>query len=175
NAKKNTILNILSHDLRGPLSNISLIVEMQKELHEKGSFEEASKFSEIIERTSSEALALIEQYLNMELLESSDVEVKKSRVEIVGRVNSILEILKASYGQLNRSFTLKASPEDEIWVEIDDVKLLQVINNLLLNSIKFTHDGGIIELQLKEGKDNLLVTVKDDGIGIPDLSSMNLA
>src|SRR5690606_31832623 len=64
---------------------------------------------------------------------------------------------------------------DEIWVEIDDVKLLQVINNLLLNSIKFTHDGGIIELQLKEGKDNWLVTVKDDGIGIRDLSSMNLA
>ena|SRR5690554_1381694 len=168
NSKKNAILNILSHDLRGPLSNIFLISEMQKEQFENESFEEAHKLSEMIERTCSEALALIDQYLNKELLESSDVEVKKIRIEMIGRVSTIFELLKASHTQLNRTFTLESSPADEIWMEIDDVKLLQVINNLLSNAMKFTPDGGAISVHLKEEKDTLLITVKDDGIGIPE-------
>ena len=70
---------------------------------------------------------------------------------------------------MDRSFRLEAYPEDKIWVEVDDVKLLQVINNLLSNAIKFTHDGGVISVHLREEKGHLLITVKDDGIGIPEV------
>jgi two-component system sensor histidine kinase VicK len=155
NAKKNSILGILSHGLL-------------REQHLKESFKDANKLIEMIERTCTRALDLINQYVDRELLESSNIEVKKSRVEIVGRVNSILETLKASDNQLDRTFRFETIPGDRIWLEIDDVKLLQVINNLISNAIKFTHDGGTINIKLEETKGSLLVTVQDDGIGIPE-------
>jgi len=168
NAKKNSILNILSHDLRGPLSNIALISGMLKEQHLKETFQDANHFTELIERTCTQALDLINQYVDRELLESSNIEVKKYRVEIVERVNSILETLKAANNQLDRTFRLEAIPRDRIWVEIDEVKLLQVINNLLSNAVKFTHAGGIIYIRIEETESTLLVAVRDNGIGIPE-------
>lgn len=86
----------------------------------------------------------------------------------MGRVNSIIETLKTSHDQLDRTVRLEAVPGDRMWVEIDDVKLLQVINNLLSNAVKFTHAGGIINIKLEETESTLLVAVRDNGIGIPE-------
>ncbi|MEX2593854.1 MAG: ATP-binding protein [Anditalea sp.] len=52
-------------------------------------------------------------------------------------------------------------------MEVDDYKFIQVINNLISNSIKFTHDGGVISVHIEEKKDHVLFKVADDGIGIP--------
>jgi two-component system sensor histidine kinase VicK len=168
NAKKNSILNILSHDLRGPLSNIALVSRMLKEQQLNETLEEAKSFTEIIERTCTQALDLINQYVNKELLESSNIEVIKTRVEIVGRINSVVETLKTSNEQLNRIFKVEALPRDTMWLEVDDVKLLQVINNLISNAIKFTRAGGTINIKLEEAENALLVAVQDNGIGIPE-------
>lgn len=168
NSKKNSILGILSHDLRGPLSNISLISGMLKEEHHKESFEKTDNLIDMIERTCNQALDLINQYLTKEHLESSNIEIKKIRVEIVGRVLSIIDTYKAAHNQLNRNFKLEAFPRDRIWVEVDDVKLLQIVNNLVSNAIKFTHAGGNIHIKLEETKNSLLITLQDDGIGIPE-------
>src|SRR5690606_32749502 len=94
NANRNCILSIPSHDLRCALSNIALVSGMLKEQHLNETFKDGNNFTEIIERTCTQALDLINQYVDRELLESTDIEVKKTRVEIVGRVNSIIETLE---------------------------------------------------------------------------------
>lgn len=168
NSKKNSILNILAHDLRGPLSNISLISEMLLEEHKKASFNDGNKLTDMIQSTCNQALQMINQYVNRELLESSGIELKKTRTEIVERILSVIDTFKASHNQLNRIFKLEAFPHDKIWMEIDDVKLLQVINNMISNAIKFTHEGGNIHIKLEEHENNLLIILQDNGIGIPD-------
>ena len=64
----------------------------------------------------------------------------------MGQINSLIETLNASHDQLDRTFRFKVIPGGRMWVEIDEVKLLQVINNLLSNAAKITHAGGIITL-----------------------------
>src|SRR5690606_15264878 len=56
---------------------------------------------------------------------------------------------------------------EEIFMEVDDHKFMQVINNLISNAIKFTFDGGIISVSIEEKQDSVLFTVADNGIGIP--------
>jgi two-component system sensor histidine kinase VicK len=53
-------------------------------------------------------------------------------------------------------------------VEADEVKFMQVINNLISNAIKFTHDGGIITIRIEEKKNLILISIQDNGIGIPE-------
>jgi two-component system sensor histidine kinase VicK len=168
NAKKNSILNILSHDLRGPLSAIGLASGMLREQRQKGILGDGDDLTGMIERTCTQALELINQYVDSEMLESSDIGVKRTRVEIVGRVSSIIDTFKITDGHPGRTFILEAIPPDRIWIETDDVKLLQVINNLISNALKFTRQGGIIAIRLEETDGSLLVTVRDDGIGIPE-------
>ena len=57
---------------------------------------------------------------------------------------------------------------DKIYLELDDFKFMQVINNLISNAIKFTPDGGEITVALEEKEDRVLIRVADTGIGIPE-------
>src|SRR5690606_37907843 len=57
---------------------------------------------------------------------------------------------------------------ERIWIQLDEVKLLQVINNLISNAVKFTNPGGNIQVKLEETENSLLITIQDDGVGIPE-------
>ena len=67
---------------------------------------------------------------------------------------------------MNLTFHFNSSAS-QVFVQIDESKFLQVINNLISNAIKFTPDGGTITLGLEEQEKTVLITVADTGIGIP--------
>jgi two-component system sensor histidine kinase VicK len=61
-----------------------------------------------------------------------------------------------------------ASNKNSVYIELDEDKFMQVINNLISNSLKFTRDGGHIHLDIKDSATHVLLSVADDGIGIPE-------
>ena len=86
--------------------------------------------------------------------------------DIVHELKSVVEQYKSSEKDIMKTFKLETSSES-IYVGIDQYKFSQAINNLISNAIKFTHDNGIIVVGIEEKEETVLITVEDNGIGIP--------
>ena len=165
-AKKNSILEILSHDLAGPLANIQALADMLSETTEQYNDSEVKEVISIIRESSARSIQLIRDFVQQEFLESSNSGMVKKRVNLVEKVREVIEQYKEGEEHVSKKFILSTSSE-KIFAYIDQSKLMQVINNLISNSIKFTHDNGVITTELEEQENRILIVVKDNGVGIP--------
>lgn len=166
-AKKNSVLEILSHDLAGPLNNINGISALLIDELKKYENPDVSQMIAMIRETSERSIQLIRDFVNQEFLESKNSAFVKKRVDVVKKMKEIYDQYKNSENEILKKFSLKTSAE-AIFVSIDDYKFSQVINNLISNAIKFTHEGGEIIISVEEKDDAILFSVADNGVGIPE-------
>lgn len=166
--KKNVILNILSHDLAGPFANIQNLSALLAEQMKSSGSEETHKIIRLIERSSKQGAKLIREFINQEFLESTQVELITRRINLVEKFREMLVEFQGAKGEwIGKRIDFLTSHE-QIYAEIDDIKFLQVINNLISNALKFTPDGGVITVMVEEEKESVLVKVADTGVGIPE-------
>lgn len=166
NEKKNTIVEILSHDLANPLGNIQGLILLLQDRISSYIDEETKGLLEKILRNNQSCITLIREFVKREFLESSEVNIMKSRVDIVRSLNYMIEELKSTEHLTKKNIHFYRDAE-KIFIEVDEVKFMQAIQNLVSNSIKFTKDDGNISVRVKEQENSILITVEDDGIGIP--------
>lgn len=152
--------------MAGPLKSIKglnfLLTEELKECNKP----ELDKIIGMITKTIDRSINLIHEYVTQEFLESTTVEIIKKRVDIVEKLQEIIYKYKSSEEYISKTFNLQSSQE-KIYVKIDTFKIVQVIQNLISNAIKFTHDGGVINISIEEKEADVLVVMADNGIGIP--------
>jgi two-component system sensor histidine kinase VicK len=165
-SKKNSILEILSHDLSGPIGTVKALATMLNKKIQPYQNEQLNEIVRIIESTCGRNLKLIRDFLHNEYLESTQVELNKSRLNLVEKISDIVDEYRYVQSNISKTFHLFTSHK-EITVEVDEVKFIQVINNLISNSIKFTSNDGIIVTRIEELEDSIVITVADNGIGIP--------
>jgi two-component system, OmpR family, sensor histidine kinase VicK len=165
-AKKDSILEILSHDLAGPLNNIKAIAALLTRKLKGRQNPELDKLVKMVEETSERSIRLIREFVKTEFLQSQHAELIKKRVDIVKELREIVEQYKASEIEISKTILFQISSE-QIFVDVDVYKFSQVINNLISNAIKFTKDNGVIQLSIEDKQEKVLITVADDGIGIP--------
>lgn len=166
-AKKNSILEILSHDLSGPLINIqglsTMVAKRIKDLENN----DLNKMIKMISDTCDRSIRMIREFVKQEFLESSHAKLSLKRTNIVEAIKVSMDQYKESEHKILKKFDLTSS-NDEIYLDLDDYKFNQVINNLISNSIKFTRDGGHIAVHIEDKDEQVLITVSDDGVGIPE-------
>lgn len=163
--KKNAVLNILSHDLAGPLGSIqnySYLLSNQTDPKD----ELTLKMIGSIDLISKRCIKLIQEFIKMEFLESVGVEMVKARYNLVDIVGSFMKEYLLQQHALKKNVVFEYDQE-LVFAEVDDTKLMQVINNLLSNALKFTPDGGEIKVVVTKVGDYARMVVKDTGIGIP--------
>ncbi|UOQ65985.1 PAS domain-containing sensor histidine kinase [Hymenobacter volaticus] len=166
NTKKNSTLEILSHDLAGPLRLMqSMTGQLNQQLQEHPD-PHLHELLRVIMVTCGESVDMIHDFVDNEFFESSNVELKRERVNLVERVGIMVDNYQRTELTLGLTFSLEASAAT-IYASIDENKFMQVLNNLVGNAIKFTPAGGHIRVGLRESADHVLATVADDGIGIP--------
>jgi two-component system sensor histidine kinase VicK len=166
NARKNSTLIILAHDLKEPISAINMMASAIEQGVKND--ETSQQLVQVIKDLCKSNIDLINNLLKQEFLESPEVELHKERIDIVWALNDVVQNYKRSANVLGKKFVFKSSVE-KLYIKIDNLKLMQVFNNLLSNAIKFTHDEGIIELSILDKSSSVLVTVRDNGIGIPEV------
>lgn len=167
NAKKNSILGILSHDLAAPLGfikNLSNLLDKETAQFENS---KAREYSELVRKFSQRCIKLIKDFMDHEFLESTGVKLVKKRVNLIDKIKIQTEEYLQHQVELNKQIYFKFTSAD-IYVEVDEDKFLQVINNLVSNALKFTKDGGTITIGMEEQEQHILITIADDGIGIPE-------
>ena len=164
--KKNSILHILTHDLAGPLGMINNVTDVLQSDLKSHQNPDIHNLLGLIRRSSQQGLQLIKEFLKQELLESSEVELIRSRIDLVQRFRECIDEYQQSQQITHKTFHFHSSSES-LYLELDDTKFFQAINNLISNAIKFTPDGGEISVSMEEKEDTILIKVADNGIGIP--------
>ncbi|EDM35934.1 Sensor histidine kinase of a two component response regulator [Pedobacter sp. BAL39] len=161
--KKNSILHMLGHDLRGPLNiGKSLLQTISRQIKDVTLLEKTKLISTILQQS----VDMINDLLNREFMETANVVLAKKRVNIVGQLRDYMEESKRSEVISGITFQMTTS-SPHIYVDMDDAKFMQVINNLMSNALKFTPVGGSIYVTVEELEDRVNFKFSDTGIGIP--------
>ena len=166
-AKKNTTLEILSHDLAGPFNMLQQLTVFFREKTESLHDPQLEKLVQVMQDTCRESVNLIREFVDSEFAESATVQLKRARIDLAASTRQVLNTYQQAEHLVAKRFSFRSTPE-EVYLELDNNKFLQVMNNLLSNAIKFTHEGGRIDVAVEQRPDHVLVTVADDGIGIPE-------
>ncbi|RYG18791.1 MAG: GHKL domain-containing protein [Chitinophagaceae bacterium] len=167
NARKNATLEVLSHDLKEPMSLVKLTASaIQKDIEKTGNKYLVDSV-EFITNMCERNIRLVRSIINHEFLKSSIVELSKERVELVAELHDVIRTYRKSHLRELKDFRFESSSH-KIYLFIDSMKFMQVINNLISNAIKFTGLNGIISVGVFEQETTVLVRVSDNGIGIPN-------
>jgi two-component system, OmpR family, sensor histidine kinase VicK len=166
NGWKDATLEILAHDLRGPISIVEgLAKAIGKKLPESEN-REIHEWTRMIAEISRRNLNLVHDIITMESLDTVNVEVNKERMELVSEVNEVMNVYLNSQLKAEKRFVFTHS-HDHIYAEVDCMKYLQIVNNLVSNAIKFTGKAAEITVHLEQLESTVLTVVSDNGIGIP--------
>jgi two-component system sensor histidine kinase VicK len=164
NGWKDANLEIIAHDLRGPIGTVKMLASIidknmpnNKEVH---------KLTQMIEDISKRNITLIQTLLSREAQDTAEVEISKERLDVVWEIHQALDIYILSQEDIRKDITFTHSHET-IFAEVDSMKFLQIINNLVSNAIKFTKEDGRIKLHVEKLDGTFLVSVEDNGVGIP--------
>ena len=173
NARKNATLEVLSHDLKEPMGLMRLAAStIQDDIQDLGN-PRLVETLQFISTMCDRNIKLVRSIVNHEFLKSAIVELNKERVDIVSELQDLIRTYRKSHLRELKDFRFESS-SDTIFLLLDTMKFTQVINNLISNSLKFTAKGGIIALEVKEQADQVIVSLSDNGIGIPDELKVNL-
>jgi two-component system sensor histidine kinase VicK len=166
NARKDSMLEILAHDLRGPIGIVQNIAASIEEKLPKTDNGAASLQLQMIQQICKRNIDLIRDLVHQEFLESAEVEISKERLDLVWEINEVVVNYRNAQENLSKVFELTSSQE-RVFSQIDSMKFMQVINNLLSNAIKFTSDKGVIRIHIEKKKSTIVISVSDNGVGIP--------
>jgi len=167
---KTEFLNIVTHDLRSPLTSIMMYSDMLLKDKDKPDILQKflEKYLKIIKKESMRLNNLINDYLDLAKIEAGFVKFKKESVDIRDIINDTLLVY---YGEAKENgINLKSTfnKDDNMPTVIgDDGKIRQTVSNLISNAIKFTPKGGTITASAEKNDDHIEVSVEDTGIGIP--------
>ena len=170
--------SMLVHDLRGPLTAVRAFTQLMME--EKNlSAQDKDKMLQTIEKASEQMLDLINDILDLSKLESEYVSLNKRPIDLIAMIDYTLMQMKPLAIKKSISF-VKDYEADGVSLLADEAKIEQVMDNLLMNSIKFTGERGEIIVTVRNARQNdnalnnlgmenpsVIVCVKDNGLGIP--------
>ena len=162
NRAKDEFLAMLGHELRNPLSPILTALQLMKV---RGA-EDSERARTVIERQVNHLTRLVDDLLDVSRIARGRIELKEQVVEIGEVVAKAIETTSPLLEQQTHVLTVDV-PESGLSVYADPTRLSQVISNLLTNAAKYTPAGGRIDVGARREGDEVVVSVRDSGIGIP--------
>ena len=164
-AHKKLISNI-SHDIRTPLTSMLGFVEVLQK-NDNIDLTEQKEYLHIINSKGQSLYNLIQDFFELSRLEAEDVEIKLEKVDLV---EILADTIASFYEKFNSAeITPEISlPTEHIFVWGHVPSIERILNNLLSNALKYGTDGGAIGISLTEEKDKAVVSVWDNGRGIPE-------
>jgi two-component system, sensor histidine kinase len=160
--RKDEFLATLAHELRNPLAPIRTGVELLDARDEA-----SARVVEVIRRQLSHMVRLIDDLLDVSRITRGKLELKRERVAVADVIAVAVEAIRPMIDRDRHQLTVEL-PEQPLYLDADFTRLAQVIGNLLNNASKYTAAGGHIELSVRRHGERVLITVRDNGIGIPE-------
>lgn len=161
--RKDDFLATLSHELRNPLAPLRNAVQI---LALRGNDPEVvARTNELLDRQVQQMVRMVEDLLEVSRIGQGKIGLQKAPVDLAEVVAIAVETSRPLIESHRHNLTVSL-PESPVRVKADTARLAQVISNLLNNAAKYTEDGGRIELIAERRAGEVVLRVRDNGVGI---------
>ncbi|EAC8595174.1 cell wall metabolism sensor histidine kinase WalK [Listeria monocytogenes] len=161
----------VSHELRTPLTSMHSYLEALSD----GAWEDkeiAPRFLEVTQNETERMIRLVNDLLKLSRMDGGREQLEKSFVNFTDFFNHIIdrfEMMKKETIMFKRHIQ-----REPVIIEIDEDKVMQVLDNIISNANKYSPDGGRISFYLKKFEDEIEVSIADEGLGVPDEDLANV-
>lgn len=161
NDLKNKLFTLVAHDLRNPLQNLTSLIELLEQ-----NLLDPEKVAEFTHQTKvglSESLVIMERLLHWSYKQLDGIHVQKEHVDLAAIVNDV----KSELNTLAKNKNIKIESEISSGsISFDKDMLRVILRNLLSNGIKFSYEGGTINVSASMADNEVSVSVQDHGVGM---------
>lgn len=157
----------VSHELRTPLTSMRSYIEALEE----GAWQDpevAPQFLKVTLEETDRMIRMINDLLNLSKMDSGNAQMQLEFVNFNNLVNFILDRFDMMVTNQEKQYKIKREfTKRDLWVEVDTDRMIQVIDNIMNNAIKYSPDGGVVTVRLAETHNHILLSITDQGMGIP--------
>jgi PAS domain S-box-containing protein len=163
-AMKDDFVALVSHELRTPLTSIRGYLELLLETHAAGPIEQQGEFLNIVDRNAARLQRLVDDLLFMARLGSGKLELSLQDTDLAALAHE--SVSAATPQAAAQAVDLQCSADSVPPVRGDPGRLGQLLDNLISNAVKFTPDGGRVDVRVFSQNGDVAVEIADNGIGI---------
>jgi signal transduction histidine kinase/ActR/RegA family two-component response regulator len=161
--RKDLFLATLAHELRNPLAPIRNSLEvLRTEIDDKSLLNHAR---DVMERQVAQMTRLVEDLLDVSRITGDKLELRKEPISLSDVLTTAIETSRPLIDDAGHKLAVNL-PTTSVWLDADPTRLAQIFSNLLNNSAKYTEHGGQIQVEASRAGRHVLVTVRDNGVGI---------
>lgn len=164
NATKDKLLSIIAHDLRSPFNNIIGLSSLLQKKSEGFEDKQSEKYIDIINATAKETLGLLDNLLNWAKSQTGELIIKSEKITLSSTIEQVISLENKLAA--TKEILLKYKGFDDIDLYTDQNILKIILRNLISNAIKFTNNGGNINVLSAQKGDFVEISVEDDGVGM---------
>jgi PAS domain S-box-containing protein len=162
--RKDEFLAVLAHELRGPLAPLRNALEVLRlRGHDPGT---VSMARDLADRQVRQLSRLVDDLLDVSRIARGKLPLKKERVNAAWLVAQAVEAVRPLLEVRNHQLNVLLPPAP-VELEADPARLVQVLTNLLTNAAKYTEPGGSVWISAERDRDDVLLRVRDTGVGLP--------
>jgi ligand-binding sensor domain-containing protein/signal transduction histidine kinase len=171
NTTKDKLFSIISHDLRGPIGNLSGMLKVFKEEKDMDPVFR-DEFLTSMSNSADSTYALLENLLDWARTQKDSINLKVENIPLSLIIDEILSFLSGIASK--KSISIISHVDENTYAYCDHNTIATVIRNLVSNALKFTPENGKVELFAVEDGEKIKVTIKDSGIGIKPEALQNI-
>ncbi len=165
NADKDRFISILGHDLKSPFNSLLGLSELLTKNIHKYDFDKIENLVININKSAQRSVDLLDDLLNWARAQQGNIPFKPQNLSLTDVYNDVLITLNPIADEKN--IVIKCLTEDRLNVFADIDMLKTVLRNLVSNAIKFTNNSGTINIITEQTQSDVIISVSDNGIGIP--------
>lgn len=163
---KTDFLANMSHELRTPLNSMLILSNLLAENRDGNLSGEEVQSAQVIHKSGSNLLELINDILDLSKIEAGKLEVETSEVDLLSILDHMYNLFKPVSTENKLNFSLIHKGKIPKFIISDELRLGQILKNLLSNSMKFTPSKGSVNLIIETTEDKIKFIISDTGIGI---------
>jgi two-component system phosphate regulon sensor histidine kinase PhoR len=162
---KNDLISNITHELKTPIATVGVAIEALKNFNAIQNPQRTKEYLDISQNELQRLGLLVDKVLKLSMLEKKEIEVKYGLFDLKEVVNEVIASLRLQIEKSNARVTVDA--EGDTNIKGDRLHFLSVVFNLLDNALKYSKGNSAIQVALNENAGKLVMSVTDNGIGIP--------
>jgi PAS domain S-box-containing protein len=162
--RKDEFLATLAHELRNPLAPLRTGVQVLQQPRLPQS--KVEQTLQMMERQLAQMTRLIDDLLDVSRISSGKIVLRLERIALNAVLETAVEAARPLIDEAGHALTIEL-PDEALWLHADPTRVAQMLANLLTNSAKYTQYGGSIVLSARRQHDEVVISVTDNGLGIP--------
>lgn len=167
NQEKNEFLGIATHDLKNPLASIRMTISLIQKYFDRMSKDDVLERLGAVETSAERMTDIISNLLDINAIESGNVNIHLSQIEIIGLARRMVNEYSERAHAKNLSLHFSAS-EESLSAYADANILMEILDNLISNAIKYSPQGRNIYIHLAQYAEHIHISVQDEGPGLSD-------